>query len=204
MAVAAIVISRASQQKPIETKEFPNFHPKHYIYRRLGFNCEKMSFVYKIVAKPVKEGHPKFGDIKAFAQHILSNNHSPKNDRRENKPLDVPVREDSYIIFELPEDWSFSGITAAGGLPAVTLGGENPDSERYANLRYVTAGADSDQPLDNCRLVYFSAKKNDGTKTAPYEQPINFNIVMPGGLFVVVDPDVRFPGNGAEQTDPPS
>ncbi|HEX8258397.1 MAG TPA: hypothetical protein VF589_12265 [Allosphingosinicella sp.] len=168
------------------------------MHRKLTFDCSGMTFDYSVVDMPTNNQDNKFGDIGVFCRSIVRKDHVLKGpDAREDKRLDVPISKHSYVIFELPEEWTFS---SKADRPGVTLGikpGEgNPDSDAYGQLRYVTASTVSPAPIEKCRLVFFSAIDRDGTVANPYIQPINFNIVTSDGVAVVVDPDIRFPGNG--------
>ena len=189
MTPEAILDRLSGKQTEIENRPPANFTPVQIVYRRLGLDCKRNTFIYEVREKPTKKGeHTDFKDIKHFSLDMLGSKYSIKgHDSEENKPLDVNISRDAHIIFELPIGWSF--------LPnAVTLGGETPNTAAYGELRYVVKGNVSEKYLPNCRLVYFSANFQDMTN--PYLQSFNFNVLMPNGLAILVDPDIRFPGNG--------
>jgi hypothetical protein len=179
-------------QTEITNKPPTGFTPEQIVYRRLGIDCKRSNFTYEIREKPTKKGdHSDFKAINKFALDIVGPGHYDikGHDNEEDKPLDINVSRDSYVILQLPVGWMF--------LPkAVTLGGDKPDIAAYGELRYVVKNKVSEDYVANCRLVYFSAIHRSGSESKPYLQPLNFNVLMPEGLAVLVDPDIRFPGVG--------
>ncbi|HEY0412732.1 MAG TPA: hypothetical protein VGD66_06305 [Allosphingosinicella sp.] len=194
MMTAAEIIDR-SQKPTLINNAVPNgFIPQEIVYRRLGLDCRRYCFAYEMLEKPTVNGaHPEFKPIEEFTQEILASRYSTKGrDLEEIKPLDITISRHAYIVMELPAGWTFSPDAM---LPGITLGGPNPDSDAYGQLRYVIKGKPpSADPVSNCSLVYFSAINRSGTP--PYYQPLNFNIVIGDGVAVLVDPDIRFPGGG--------
>jgi len=198
MASLIELIRRASGEvTPINDETPHGFLAEQYIYRRLGFNCESMTFVYDIIKKPIVEGDDGFGNIVQFARNILAGNPVQKDDDNpELKPLDITVSRHSYILLELPEGWSF---TAAVGEHGVTLGNyptTTANAAAYGELRYVTPTDLQPHPIPGCRMVFFKAINQAGSEEDPYLQPLNFSIFLRDGMAVVIDPDIRFPGNG--------
>ena len=187
-----VILERLNgKQTAIDNSEPSGFTPVQIIYRQLGLDCKRNTFTYEIREKPTLKGdHDDFKAINKFAIDIVGSKYKIKgHDIEEKKPLDINISRDSYVILQIPVGWMF--------LPnAVTLGGDNPDVAAYGQLRYVVNGTVFDKYVSGCRLVYFSANHRDGDITKPYLQSLNYNVLMPNGLAILVDPDIRFPGEG--------
>lgn len=173
-----------------------DFRPEQIIYRQLTFDCTLMQYAYTYYDKSTKRDDEDYDEIKNFVKRIAKNKY-PKNDdedKKEDKILDIKLSWDAYVVIGLDPDskWTFSSKN-----PAVTLGkphnADKPPAGYYADLWYVDDKGDAyDHPKPGCRVAYFSAKRQAGD----YAQPLNFNINTRDGTAIVVDPDIRFPGNG--------
>jgi len=124
------------------------------------------------------------------------------------RPLDLTLNEQTCFVLFMRSlgdancDWRFS--TEA---KAIMLGDfKTYDSEKsgYFNLRHVHPGGgespDHYAPGDQCRIVYFFAKRPTRTE---FFHPININIEMvyppdqagnKNTVPIIIDPDIRYPG----------
>jgi hypothetical protein len=174
----------------------PGFEPDQVICRELTIEADG-AFRYKNVDRATPASGPGFQSIEDFVRRIaLSGYERNAPDEEEPKYLDIVVGKPSYIVIELsPQlNWHFSS-----GNPAITLGARDPrlpdPDTLYGRLLYVDdSGEIHDRPRLPCRLAYFAAKPVLGTAEAPYLRSINFNVEVPGGTLIVIDPDIRFPG----------
>jgi hypothetical protein len=186
-------LTRAGTQYPMSANAPTGFNAQQLIYRRLGLDNRRETLFYKVLELPTLISDMSLDN---FVSAIANSQHAPKGDDYEEiAVLDITVSKDSYIIIELPRGWMFDPTK-----DAVTLG-SNANSANYGGLRYVRAPDHlppnaSANVITNCRLVYFSAVAQRGTDDNPYLQPLNFNIFMRNGLACIIDPDIRFPGNG--------
>lgn len=165
-------------------------------------NGSRFHFRYKDLGRPVSATSTGF-TIETFAKSLLAAPYVPNGeDYEENHYLDICVRRASYVVIMLDRDlnWRFNDEHVG-----VTLGDTNL-LNFYGKLRHVVLDdtqPPSPTPLKGCKLVYFSALHRTGSEAAPAKTPINLNIdiVQTTGAptKIVIDPDIRNPGNG----DPP-
>ena len=187
------------EQNVLRADPPPGFEPEQVIYRELTIEADG-AVRYRNIDRPTPTSGPDFQGIEDFVRRIaLSGYERNAPDEEEPKYLDIVVGKPSYIVIELSPQlsWHFSS-----GNPAITLGARDPNlpdpDSLYGRLLYVDDnGGIHDHPHMPCRLAYFAAKPVLGTAEAPYLRSINFNVEVPGGTLIVIDPDIRFPGGSS-------
>jgi hypothetical protein len=184
------------EQNEILDRPPPGFQARQVIYRKMKVSCTPLEHRYKDVDKPTP--HPTTFNIKNLVSKIAKKGYDHNDyDKEEDNFLDITVSQPSYIIIELSRK---SGLTFSSKNPAITLGkplsGTQVPYELYGEVRYVDGdGNVSNNPIKNCRIAYFSAMPRLGSVGQPFTQSLNFNVDTRHGVLIVVDPDIRHPGN---------
>lgn len=188
------------EQFPMASGLPKNFVEEQIIYRKVKIDTGDFGYRYKKIDRPTPVATDgSYTGIEDFVRQIALRRYR-RNDRdnEERKRLDIPLSKPSYVIIELTRkvDLWFSDRN-----PAITLGrytDDHPDpSSLYGCLRHVDiSGNIHSEPAPRCRLAYFAAMPHHGSDTDPFEQPLNYNVQSPGGVTIVIDPDIRHPGTG--------
>ena len=169
------------------------------IYRKIKIESHPVRVVYSEKWTPIKlqQGSPTIEEFVADpAQH--ANAGEPLD---EDKILDIPIREPSYVVIELdPQDGlRFNPNRAGITLGKYFAGDEDLAGKLYSSPKYVgVTGMIAEEPMEGCRMLFFptvpfSKHRPDVTS---YNQPLNFHVIDAAGTPLTIDPDVRYPGNG--------
>ena len=172
-----------------------NFEATQVIYREIAFFNGSH---FRFVDKPQPINVETWTGIEDHVRNIIQNGYTPGTaDLRENKPLAIPVRADSYIVLSVKGNVIFPYFSDLG--PAVDLKPGNPAhppaDSLYGQLRHYNAETDTftAEPCAQCEYVFFSAAVS---MTAGYSQELYFNVLDAAGTPYKIDPDIRYPGNG--------
>lgn len=175
------------------------FEAEQIIYREIFHDPTISGWRYKDIDEPTP-CNPSF-DIKSFASKVAVDGYVRNNaDDEEEKLLDIPVSKPSYVLLEMNGDFEryFSKENSA-----VTLGkylyNKHPKPWRlYGYLHHVDMGGNvSRKPRKRCRVAFFAALPLiNGSNDDPFIQHLNYNVDDVGGTTIVIDPDIRYPGNG--------
>jgi len=119
-------------------------------------------------------------------------------------PLDLQLKNyPTYVIFVLgePSNMRFNPDKKA-------MSHKNRDDRNnYGRLRHVIATREDEDPLDDCRVVYFVAKPLSPPAT-DYKHGFNLNVRLDQGLDqdgnaraldIEIDPDIRYPGGSVTE-----
>jgi hypothetical protein len=190
-----------NERAPVQAN-LPGVEPDRYIVREISFlmDSDGLQFLYKDSrpAQPLLEGTidpiiPRFtASIPATIGLTGAGLETAET------PLDLGVTGGpTYLIFKLDPrlNWRFSRTERAISHKK----GEH--AQYYGGLRHVAEdGSASEEPIDNCRLVYLVAAPPAGE----YRHGFNFNVELiqkphfgedePRILPIMIDPDIRFPG----------
>ena len=192
--------SKSPEQHPLAAGLPGQFAEEQVIYRELGLEPDG-AYRYVAIDRPTATvNNPAYTTIEDFVGTVTASGYVRNDpDLEEVKYLDITVSRPSYILVHLSSrlSWYFSS-----GNPGITLGARasgHPDPDTlYGRLRYVDDGGHiHDAPSAQCRLAYFAAMPVLGTPESPYLRSLNFNVEVAGGTLVVIDPDIRYPGNGS-------
>jgi hypothetical protein len=190
-------IMRSPEQYPIDTDAPINFQPVQVVYREIMIESDG-TYRYLAIDKPTKISNPGTFKIDDFVKNIIDNVYKRNApDHEEYKYLAITISKPSYIIIEISDQLSRTYSTDE---PAITVGkpvmGHPDPDDIYGELRHVDGTGHIDaKPLQNCRLAYFSAMPVMGTRKNPYVRSLNYNTEDRGGTLVIIDPDIRNPGN---------
>ena len=182
---------------PIITDDI-DIEPEQIIYRKIIVNT----------ANPDDSEYenifvPRFlppGTFSAMIREIALHGYSSlRYDPKEDHKLDIPVARDSIIIVQLPPLGGHKFIA-----PGIRLRKQSGQcrTDLYGGLRYVDdQGNSTVTPPNNCKLIYFFAKFQPGTVANPYIQPFLYDVYPTPIRLTVIDPDIRYPGNGGSTAE---
>lgn len=188
--------------------EWAGLPPVRYVIREIDFRIapEDNSLQFFFVNPQPPQPLP-IGGIDAVTAGILSppavggGGEAEGDPAAPATPLDVELRDSScYIIYRLAKarNMRFAPTAKAMTHKSGTIEG------RYGFLRHVNGDGASIEPLDDSKLIYIAAEPPAGVPPREYADQFNFKLRLsqhratanspPRILDLVLDPDIRYPG----------